>query len=252
MSMFGEPPSELDAPRPARGARITPGALTLAVVAAIVGGLALFLVGMEVGRRQGVDEGLAMAREQAVPAESILGPERNPTAPPSASGMAAAVAPPAVVEALPPEGDPTSTVSLEPAPSTPAGSVEAPVPPPPVEATAAVPTPADGAIETASAAAASDPEAVASWERAVRRGRAIQAAGGAWVVQVLATPDEVKARLLAQQLEAAGYPVFLTPTRKDSLTWHRVRVGSYSARAEAVRVAGELRRRFDVQTWVID
>jgi cell division septation protein DedD len=90
------------------------------------------------------------------------------------------------------------------------------------------------------------------WEELSGSRPAPPGAGRSWAVQVLATPNEREALLLVQKLEAAGYPVFVTPTRKEGLTWHRVRVGTYGAQAEAKTVARELQRRFELPTWVLE
>lgn len=236
MSVFGEGGA---APRRGGGSvRVSAGAMAAAIVVVILAGIGLFLAGMEIGRRQGIQEGIARMMPSSVPAEQVLGPmlpsTPRDTVPPSPDSVA-------------PAG---STGESEAAPSV--GAVEGPGEP--LSKPAEQPATATPPRESPRAAELEVPlgrpagwEAVGGGDRPAPAG-----AGRAWAIQVLATPDEREALLLQQRLEGAGYPVFVTPTRKDGLTWHRVRVGTYSSETEARRAARELRRKFGLPTWVLE
>jgi cell division septation protein DedD len=81
--------------------------------------------------------------------------------------------------------------------------------------------------------------------------RRVSQTAGSWVVQVLASSDENQATLLSQRLKVEGYPAFVSVLRLEDRTHFRVRVGTYSARREAERVASELRRLHGVETWIV-
>lgn len=70
------------------------------------------------------------------------------------------------------------------------------------------------------------------------------------VVQVFSTTDERQARQVLERLRASGYPVGLSPVDVDGRPMYRVRVGPYSERAEAQRVADRVRRDFKLDTWI--
>lgn len=220
MSVFG---AESEPPRRGGGSvRIGAGALALSIVLVILAGIGLFLGGMEVGRRQGIQEGIAQMSPTSTPAEDVLGPMLP--GPPSELATADVESAPEASpgEALPVEVDPAPAETPPTGDSPRAAELEVPV---------------------------ARPKA---WEQLSGARPAPTGAGRAWAVQVLATPDEREALLLVQKLEGAGYPVFVTPTRKEGLTWHRVRVGTYGAETEAQTAARELRRKFQLPTWVLE
>lgn len=71
------------------------------------------------------------------------------------------------------------------------------------------------------------------------------------VIQVLATQDESAARSLEKRLKGGGYAVYVESGRDgtDRLIY-RVRVGPYTDRAEADRIAGRLQEQEKLSTWV--
>ncbi len=72
-------------------------------------------------------------------------------------------------------------------------------------------------------------------------------------VQVGAFADAEAARELAEDLEGAGYPVYVAAPEgeAESARW-RVRVGPVSTRERAERVARELKSERALPTWVLD
>lgn len=73
---------------------------------------------------------------------------------------------------------------------------------------------------------------------------------GEMAVQVFSSADEQQARAILRQLKAAGYTVFLSPLATGNRQMFRVRVGPYTDRAAAERVADEVKQRFKLETWI--
>lgn len=74
-----------------------------------------------------------------------------------------------------------------------------------------------------------------------------------WVVQVRSTPDKPAADALQAALALDGFPAFTTSVEVDGRTYYRVRVGRYGARSEAETVERALRQRADIEdAWVTE
>ena len=63
-----------------------------------------------------------------------------------------------------------------------------------------------------------------------------------WSVQVSATPAKEIANGLAQQLKSEGYSVYIIQAEVKGQTYHRVRIGPFSAREQAESVRQSLAR----------
>jgi DedD protein len=95
--------------------------------------------------------------------------------------------------------------------------------------------------------ASAAPTAAAATPAAAAAGTAAPAApAGALFIQVLSSRDELQAKRLETRLRAAGYKAFLSPAGPK----YRVRIGPFTAREEADRVAAKARRDFRVDTWI--
>ncbi len=70
------------------------------------------------------------------------------------------------------------------------------------------------------------------------------------MIQVFASPDGQQARRLRDRIADAGYVVFILEEVVGGQTVHRVRVGPFAERAEAVRLEPRLKSQFKVDTWV--
>ena len=79
---------------------------------------------------------------------------------------------------------------------------------------------------------------------------AAPAPAGALHVQVFSSPDANQARRVLDQLKQAGYTAALSPIEVGNRTMHRVRVGPFRERAEAERVAAQVKERFRLATWI--
>jgi cell division septation protein DedD len=151
----------------------------------------------------------------------------------------------------------SAPVAGQPAPALPA--VESPPTPQRGQQTAdeaidsdAVTTPPEPAIAPATAAesrprpAAADalaPAAVAVPAPNVPGPQPSPAAKGGYSVQVGAFGSEATARKLAGELQAAGFPTYISPLARSGKTLHRVRVGPAADRAEADKIAARLKTR---------
>jgi cell division septation protein DedD len=76
-------------------------------------------------------------------------------------------------------------------------------------------------------------------------------AGGAFVVQAMATRDGTAARRLRDRLVARGLPAILVEGRAGGGAIYRVRVGRYRERRAADAVARRIREEQGLVTWVL-
>ena len=79
---------------------------------------------------------------------------------------------------------------------------------------------------------------------------AAPAAGDGFVVQVFSTRDEPQARKVLGELKGAGHRAFLSAVEVTGQTMYRVRVGPFSQRGEAEKIAGQVRRQMKLDPWV--
>ncbi len=77
------------------------------------------------------------------------------------------------------------------------------------------------------------------------------AAGGAWVVQALATRDGAKARRIRDRLAGAGLPAVLIEASAVGQPVYRVRVGRYADRPVAESMARRLKHDYGLDPWVL-
>ncbi|MDH3404633.1 MAG: SPOR domain-containing protein [Acidobacteriota bacterium] len=73
---------------------------------------------------------------------------------------------------------------------------------------------------------------------------------GELVVQVFSSNDATQARRVLGRLAQSGHPAYLSPVEVDGRTMYRVRIGPYVERAQAERVAENVRRTFKFDTWI--
>jgi DedD protein len=64
-----------------------------------------------------------------------------------------------------------------------------------------------------------------------------------WYVQVNAFPDEKSGQIWVDRLKNKGYNAYLTEGRNQGKLWYRVRVGRYSSREEAEKIAEILKAK---------
>ncbi len=73
---------------------------------------------------------------------------------------------------------------------------------------------------------------------------------GEMVIQVFSSPDEPQAQRILERLTKAGFGAFLSPVRVGNQTMHRVRIGPFTDRAEAQRIADQVQQQFRLDTWI--
>lgn len=78
---------------------------------------------------------------------------------------------------------------------------------------------------------------------AVPLSNSVEESGKAWYVQVNAFPDEKSGKVSVDRLKNKGYNAYLTEARNNGKLWYRVRVGEFSSREEAERIADILKSK---------
>ncbi|MFQ5744195.1 MAG: SPOR domain-containing protein [Acidobacteriota bacterium] len=122
----------------------------------------------------------------------------------------------------------------------------------PVEASQQAPLPGQPAATSPDAASAGETAPVPVTERAELPEADPTIAIG-WVVQVLSNTDRALAEAVQASLASDGYPAFVVTADINGVTFYRVRVGRYRDEAAARSVEGRLSRRQDVEsTWVTE
>ncbi len=71
-----------------------------------------------------------------------------------------------------------------------------------------------------------------------------------FVIQVLSTRDEARAKRVLNQLLQGGYPAFLSPVEVGSQVNHRVRIGPYKDRPPAEKAAQAVNSKYKLDTWI--
>lgn len=72
-----------------------------------------------------------------------------------------------------------------------------------------------------------------------------------WVLNIASFPSISEAQTLATKLKKAGYKAYVVKFTRDSVDWHRVRVGFYASREEAVKNGKSIKTKFGLdEPWV--
>jgi cell division septation protein DedD len=121
--------------------------------------------------------------------------------------------------------------SPAPTPSRPPASARTP----PVPAA----TPARAAASTAKA-----PKETREPEPAVSR--------GSMVIQVFSSSDRAQADRIRKQLVGGGQKAYLSPVEVAGHTMYRVRIGPFSSRPDAQKVADKVRKSYKLDTWITE
>ncbi len=79
---------------------------------------------------------------------------------------------------------------------------------------------------------------------------ATEATAEGFVIQVLSTRDEARAKRVLSQLQKGGYPAFLSPVQVGTQVNHRVRIGPYTTRPPAEKAAEEVNGKYKLDTWI--
>jgi cell division protein FtsN len=146
---------------------------------------------------------------------------------------------------------------------TPAAAAPEPEPPPAETPAKAAATPAPAAVSPAPAAdskgkgrkgaattAGQDEEPV----RPAKPSEIVEpkVPKGAVVIQVFSSQDQPQADRIRKQLIKGGQKAFLSPVDVAGHTMYRVRIGPFTSRPDAQKVAEKVRKAYKLDTWVTE
>ncbi len=77
-----------------------------------------------------------------------------------------------------------------------------------------------------------------------------QEEAGGLVVQVFSSREREQAQKVVDTLTGAGQRAFLSPQQVEGRTMYRVRIGPFSERAQAEKVADQVKRTHKLDTWI--
>jgi len=202
--------------------------LVLAFLGAAVVGVAIFWLGVVIGRGQG-EVGGSPEWQAAIPADSSADPTETEE---EGFGFYEAVEQP--TSQAPAAQDPAAAAA-DPDTTPPASPVEVPefrpADPDPSE-----PQAGEVVADSGGGLPESDPSLISGW-----------------IIQVRATPDKASADSLQSALAEAGFPAFVVSADISGSTHYRVRVGRYSTQGDARVIERLLARRADIaDTWVTE
>ncbi len=145
----------------------------------------------------------------------------------------------------------------EPEPPPVAPPVKAPVQAAALPVPAAVPAVKDAKGKKGRKGAAPPPAVAANGDSApVRPSKPSEAEPavpkGAVVIQVFSSQDRAQADRIRQRLSKGGQKAFLSPVDVAGHTMYRVRIGPFTSRSDAQKVAEKVRKAYTMDTWVTE
>ncbi|HTQ80976.1 MAG TPA: SPOR domain-containing protein [Thermoanaerobaculia bacterium] len=78
------------------------------------------------------------------------------------------------------------------------------------------------------------------------------AGAGKVVIQVFASADQAEAKRVRERLSKGGQSSFLSPLTVDGRTMYRVRIGPFTTRQAAQKVAEKVRKTYKLDTWLTE
>jgi DedD protein len=75
---------------------------------------------------------------------------------------------------------------------------------------------------------------------------------GAVVIQVFSSQDRAQADRVRKKLASGGQKAFLSPVDVAGHTMYRVRIGPFTSRSDAQKVAEKVRKVYTMDTWVTE
>ncbi len=207
--------------------------------------VAVFLLGVQVGRGVRGSQSMDASTTEALSAAVPLPAASTPSQPAAASGPPAAE-PPAPAQDAEDElsyakrlqGDNAPTDKLKPqADAAPRNEAAPPKPAPQLSAPKAAVPPS-----TPAAAPASAPKPAAT--------PASGGQPGTWVVQLVALKDRGEASAMAKRLASKGYPAFVLDPSAGAPTIYRVQVGGFPDREHADQTARRIEKEEKMQGYV--
>jgi len=153
-----------------------------------------------------------------------------------------------------PEAKPAAPVQAKTEPETvkpkPAATAIAPAPAP-RRVEQAVKAPVEKTLEAPKAVKTvkTEKKAVEKTKKAAASKRIV--AGKAWALNIASFPSLSEAQNLAGKLKKGGYNAYVAGFTKDSVRWHRVRVGFFASRIEAAKAGEAIKSKFRVdKPWI--
>jgi cell division septation protein DedD len=219
--------------------------VVVAFVILLVCLVAAFLSGMWIGRESAARLGQQMARltptgtsadktdaqPQSLQEFKFFNETKHkPSAAPAKAAAEPATAPAAASaprEETPRQAPPWAKAGVKP-PLPPAASPAAEVP------AAPAPTPAPAATASTAAGTSTAPATAA----------------GDLVIQVFSSADKAQAVKVRDRLVKVGQQAFLSPIEKNGQTMYRVRIGPFTSRESAQKIADLVRKEQKLDTWI--
>lgn len=212
-------------------------------MAVVVIAVAIFLMGVQVGRGVRGERGLAEGADVVAAATTT---EAEPPLPPPSVSQNSTTAPVTAGEKLSYAERLTGNTDAE-------SLKKDPEPAPPAEA----PTPKS---ETLAAGPAAPPESAPVPQKAAPVPAALAAAapaltddpgGNGYAIQVAALRERSEADTIVRRLAGKGYPAYVLAPAKGAPSVYRVRVGKFKERREADTVAARLQKEEQFKPWVV-
>ena len=215
-------------------------------MAVVVIAVAIFLMGVQVGRGVRGERGVTESADVVAAATAT---ESEPPLPPPSVSQSSSAAPVTAGEALSyaerltgnADGE---SLKKDPEPAPPA---EAPTPKSETPATAAPAPPAPAAVPTKAAPVPAAAAAPAPAAPALTN----DPAGNGYAIQVAALRERSEADTIVRRLAGKGYPAYVLAPAKGAPSVYRVRVGKFKERREADTVAARLQKEEQFKPWVV-
>lgn len=226
--------------------------LVVAGAAALVV-ILILLVFLPSGKKE-TGEGEVISKRVKIDIQTMDTAPIDATTTPAASFEQAAVAPlqsapvQPVSPAPQPALEPVTAAKAEPA--APKAAVKTPV--------KQIAEPVEKAIVKAPPREAKKKEAIAAKAKTSEKSRKVAEISekvlftNPWAINVASFPSLAEAQTLAGALRKEGFKSYITDFSKDSVRWHRVRVGFFKTRESAEIAGRKIAGRFNVQSpWIV-
>lgn len=122
---------------------------------------------------------------------------------------------------------------------------------------AAAPEESPAAVEAPAAPVPAPPPAPAPVEPAATKPQPVkpvkavaEPAAGSVVIQVFASPEKNEANRIKDRLLKGGQSAYLSPVTVGGRVLYRVRIGPFKSKADAQKTADQVRRGYQLDTWV--
>ena len=212
-------------------------------MAVVVIAVAIFLMGVQVGRGVRGERGLADGADVIAATTT----EADPPLPPPSVNQSSTATPVTAGEKLSYAERLTGNTDGEALKKDPEPAPPAEAPTPKSETPAAAP-PAPAASAPAPPKVAPVPAAAAA---AAAPALTNDPAGNGYAIQVAALRERSEADTIVRRLAGKGYPAYVLAPAKGAPSVYRVRVGKFKERREADTVAARLQKEEQFKPWVV-